>query len=329
MAAESAKRGTISRRAVLAGGLAVAAVPRRANAASGGLDLVVPGAAGSGWDQFARALADSLLGAGLIQRAEQTYLAGAHGDRAVAEFAAGRRGDAAAVLVHSSPLLIADARSMPVFGSGELVPIAGMVDDPAVVAVRPGMADGDFTGLLANAGEADDPVSVVGGSPPGGMDHLVLLAALREAGIAETGVVYRGGDGGGAALASLIAGDADIFCGGLGEAITAARNGAVRIVAIADDRRNADLPEAATLTEQGVPLVFRNWRAVYGSPGLTREDRDRLRDLFAMLDQTPEWADARAALGWRRRFSSGTDFIADLAGHREEMSAFLRRAGFR
>jgi putative tricarboxylic transport membrane protein len=71
--------------------------------------------------------------------------------------------------------------------------------------------------------------------------------------------------------------------------------------------------DAPTLSEAGIDAVFSNWRGVLAPPGISEPDQAALVEMFADLEQSPEWTTALAENGWTNAFLSGDDFAAFLA----------------
>lgn len=321
-----------NRRAVLKKGFLAATaltLPWPLRAETNRLNFVVPGQPGSGWDQTARVIADTMLAAGVIAKSSQINIADAGGRRAIAAFVYAANDYRDALLVHSTPLHLRAARGLLDFGAAELLPIAGLFEDPAVLVTRPGTGLESLAGILTLLADSRATLRMAGGSPVGGMDHLVALAVFKTAGAKIHGVLYRGGGGGQQALAALKAGDVDLVSTGLGEVATALKSGAVVLSGIAERARLPALPALPTFAEQGADIAFRNWRCVYGAPGLTQETRARLFEQAAALSAAEAWKTAQQALFWQPKFAAGADFLDARQDHWRTLGGLLRLIEFR
>ena len=92
----------------------------------------------------------------------------------------------------------------------------------------------------------------------------MLLA--QEVGVKPTDVNYVAYDGGGELLAGILGGDVKFAATGVGEVAESAAAGDVRILAVTSEEAVEGV-DAPTLTDEGVDLVFANWRGIVAPPG--------------------------------------------------------------
>ena len=92
--------------------------------------------------------------------------------------------------------------------------------------------------------------------------------------------------------------------------------------------RSASTPSTRpTLTEEGVDLVFTNWRGVLAPPGISDEQRDYLVDIFTEMHDTAEWRDALARNGWTDNFATGEEFEDFLVEQDNRVADTLKELG--
>ena len=80
-----------------------------------------------------------------------------------------------------------------------------------------------------------------------------------------TAVNYVAYDGGGELLAGILGGDVAFAATGVGEVTEAAAAGDVRILAVTSEEAVEGV-DAPTLTDEGIDLVFANWRGIVAPP---------------------------------------------------------------
>ena len=85
--------------------------------------------------------------------------------------------------------------------------------------------------------------------------------------------------------------------------------------------------DAPTLTEAGVDVVLTNWRGVIAPPGISAADRAALTELFAGLEQTPEWQQKLAENHWTGAFLAGDEFDAFLHAEDQRVRDTLAERG--
>jgi len=88
-------------------------------------------------------------------------------------------------------------------------------------------------------------------------------------------------------------------------------------------------PDIPTISEQGVDLVFTNWRGFFGAPGLSENKVREFQELLLRMYDTKEWEDIRLKRGWTNLYISGDDFIEFLKGQETEMGFLLDELGIR
>ena len=134
----------------------------------------------------------------------------------------------------------------------------------------------------------------------------MLLA--KEVGVDPTDVNYVAYDGGGELLAGILGGD-----------VAFARDRRRRVRRVGRGRRGPDprrhqrgAPstgvDAPTLTEEGVDLVFANWRGIVAPPGLSDADTQKWVDAITEMHDSEAWKKALEDQGWTDAFLTGDEF---------------------
>ena len=113
----------------------------------------------------------------------------------------------------------------------DLTPIAGLIADPGVIAVRKDSKFQSWRDIAAALKDGRERVFVAGGSVKGSLDHITLSLLAQAEGIDPRRVRYLAYDGGAKAQLALLSGEVDVMVSGLGETLAAHRAGTVRILA--------------------------------------------------------------------------------------------------
>ena len=153
----------------------------------------------------------------------------------------------------------------------QTTPIAKLIEEAEAIVV-PGNSPYKTIDDLVTAWKADPGNTPVGGaSNPGGPDHLTPMLLAKEVGVKPTDVNYVTYDGGGELLAGILGSDVKFAATGIGEVAESAAAGDVRILAVTSEKPVEGV-DAPTLTDEGIDLVFANWRGIVAPPGLKDAD---------------------------------------------------------
>ena len=276
----------------LAAGCAVTARPALAAwPADDPIMVVVPFPPGGGVDQMARLLLPHV----------QRHLPGASfvvenrpgaGSQVGMEYAFRARPDGYTLCAVTSPALMTMPIERPVqYRVADFVFLANAVDDPGALWVRGNSPIRSFADLLDRARRAPGTVTL-GTTGIGSDDHLVQL----EIESAMPGVSFSHVPFAGSApmLTALLGGHIDVASFNLSEGVNGQRDGTLRCLGQATAERDAMLPEAPTLREQGSGVVSGAQRGFVAPPGLPDAIRDRLVQAFRAALADPAFlADAR------------------------------------
>lgn len=284
----------------------------------GPLRIMVPNAAGGGYDTTARTAAVVLEREGLVDRPEVFNLGGASGGAGLVR-TVHERGNPDLLMMMGLGVVGSLHTNDTAAGLDEVTPIARLLSEPELVLVRTESTHDDLGSLVRSWRARPGRVVIGGGSLAGGPDHLAAHLMAEAIGIDPRQVRYRRYDGGGPLLAALFSGDVDVAVSGVLENIDQVRAEAVRVLAVTGDTRVPGVA-APTLREAGVPLEFANWRGFVAPPGLSDEEVARLISLVTRMHGSTSWRRAEAANGWTDSFLTGPDFGSFL----EEESARVR-----
>ena len=298
-------------------------------AAEGGsfedLRIMVPNSPGGGYDTTARTAAQVMDAENLTPPVEVFNLDGAGGTvglaRTVTEEGDGNLmmlmglGVVGSVYTYKSDSTLADT-----------TPIARMVSEPETIVV-PKDSPYDSLDELIKAWKANPQgMPVGGGSSPGGPDHLAPHMLAQQVGITPSDVNYVTYDGGGPLLAALLGDEVKFGITGYSEISDQIESGTVKVLGVTSDQRLPGL-DAPTLKEQGIDLVFNNWRGLVAPPGISDAQRDALIKLVEDLFKTKGWKKAMAENGWTPMLLTGEKFEDYIAAENQRVEDILAKLG--
>ena len=290
-----------------------------------GLRVMVPNSPGSGYDTTARAWAQVLEDEGLAESIEVFNLEGAGGTVGLQRLV-NEEGNAELLMQMGLGVVGAQYSNQSEATLDQTTPIAKLIEEAEAIVV-PG--DSPFQSIddLVAAWKADPGNTPVGGaSNPGGPDHLTPMLLAEEVGVTPSDVNYVAYDGGGELLAGILGGDVDFAATGISEVTESAAAGDVRILAVTTEEAVEGV-DAPTLTEEGIDLVFSNWRGVVAAPDITEEETQRFVDMFTEMHDSDAWQQVLEDQGWTDAFVTGDDFTSYLTDESERVESVLSGLG--
>jgi tripartite-type tricarboxylate transporter receptor subunit TctC len=144
------------------------------------------------------------------------------------------------------------------------------------------------------------------------------------AGLDATVVPYKGSP---AVISALRASDVEVAFEMLAPVIPQAKDGAVRILAIASERRNPSLPDVPTVAESGVPgYAASSWNAIAAPAKTPPAVVARLHDAIVKALASPDVKGKLAAAGVTARASTPDEMRQLVAGDVEKWRRVIERA---
>jgi len=289
------------------------------------LQVMVPNAPGSGYDVTGRAAVKVMDENGIATGTEVTNLAGAGGTVGLARTLT-EKGNANFMLMMGLGVVGAAYTNEGNAKVADATPIARLIEEAGAIFVP---ADSPYLTLddMVQAWKVD-PASfaVGGGSSPGGPDHLLPMQLADAVGIDPTAVNFISYDGGGELLPAILGGKLQFAASGYGEFLEQVKSGDLRVLAVTSKER-VPVIDAPTLTEEGVDLVFTNWRGLLAAPGLTDAETARLVEAVTAMHDSKEWGAVLEANGWTDAFVTGDDFGTFLTDQDQRVATVLKSLG--
>ncbi|MDF2823876.1 MAG: Tripartite tricarboxylate transporter family receptor [Mycobacterium sp.] len=290
------------------------------------LEIVVGNSPGGGYDTMARQIADVLDGEQLASGVRVMNKPGAGGTVALqdlvnlsaSENTVMTTGVAVlgAVITNESPVTLQD-----------VTPIARVLEEPMIIAVDAASPYQSITDLV-EAWKADPAKVTAGGGAIGGPDYQQVMLLAQAVGIDARSVNFVSYDGGGELLPAILGGRVQFTASGYAEWAEQINSGAIRVLAVSGAQR-MDAVDAPTLQEEGIDLVFTNWRGFVGAPNLSPQRRDQLADLFEDLHDSDAWQERLATNGQLDAFLAGDEFAQFVSEQQTSVEDILSKAGLR
>jgi len=271
-----------------------------------GLRLMIPNSPGSGYDTTGRAVAQVLEDEELADNIEVFNLEGAGGTVGLQRLV-NEDGNGELLMQMGLGVVGAQFSNQSEATLDQTTPIARLIEEAEAIVV-PGNSPYKTLDDLVEAWKADPGGTPVGGaSNPGGPDHLTPMLLADEVGVDPSEVNYVAYDGGGELLAGILGEDVAFAATGVGEVAESAAAGDVRILAVTSEEAVEGV-DAPTLTDEGVDLVFANWRGIVAAPGISDDDKQKFIDAITEMHDSDAWQQVLEDQGWTDSFMTGDDF---------------------
>jgi tripartite-type tricarboxylate transporter receptor subunit TctC len=174
----------------------------------------------------------------------------------------------------------------------DFVPITVLGAVPNVVIVKKELPVSSVKELVEYV--AKRPGTVVYGSQGNGATpHLTANMFMSMTGTTMVHVPYRGET---LVLQDMLGGHVDLFFGNVSAVLSLWRDGKLKVLAVLDKKRSAQMPDVPTSAEAGLPeLVSTGWFAAAGPPKMAPALRDAIaRDFIDVLNMPDVVAKYRA-----------------------------------
>lgn len=291
------------------------------------LHFLIPGGAGGGWDTTARGIGEALTRSALIPKASYENMSGGDGSKAIAHLIETAERQTGTLLISSTPIVLKSLKNIFPQSYKDLTPIATVIADYGAFVVKVDSKYYSWQQVVDDFKRDPRNVKVAGGSVVGGMDHVVAALAFKKSGVDARALRYIPYNAGAKAMVGLLSEETQMLSTGLSEAIALAEQGEVRILAMTAAERLAHAPKVPTIKEQGVDLLFTNWRGVFAVPDLPKKKVQQFQQLLQKMYETSEWESIRLKRGWSNLYIAGDDFVQFLANQEKEMAVLMRELG--
>ncbi|MFQ3363807.1 MAG: putative tricarboxylic transport membrane protein [Candidatus Azotimanducaceae bacterium] len=291
------------------------------------LHIVIPAGPGGGLDATARAIGRALVSDQEVARVSYENRTGGGGGKAMAYFVESNDSLRDTLLVNSTPLLIRSLQGLFPHSYKDLTPLAGLIADPGVIAVRADSPYQTWADVVLAMKQKPGKLFVGGGSVKGSLDHIILSLLVDKVGIPPRSVRYLPYDGGGKAMLALLSGEVDILVSGLGETLSQQKAGSIVLLGMTAEQANPTFPQVPTFKAQQVDVVFYNWRGLFAPSSTEPEQRDQWITQLSNTVAGEEWQLQLARYGWQPLFLPGDEFVDYLSEQEIMLKAVLLQLG--
>jgi len=217
-------------------------------------------------------------------------------------------------------------RQLPYDARVDFAPIAIVGSGPMLLVVKPDLPAASPAELIALAKSRPGKLNAASAGS-GSSPHLALELFRAMAKVDVVHVPYRGA---GPAFADLIAGQVDLYFGGLPTALPQARAGKLRALAVTGPARSAIAPEIPTLNESALPGYDASiWYGVFAPSSTPPAIVARLHDAVAGATRDAEVRRNFAIHGADPLESPREAFVRFVAEDIDKWTRIVREAGIK
>jgi tripartite-type tricarboxylate transporter receptor subunit TctC len=207
----------------------------------------------------------------------------------------------------------------------DFVPVAQMAGIPFALIAHPSLRVSSAQQLVelakAQPGKLDH---ATGGN--GSAQQLAMAMFMTATGTQFSHVPYKGAP---QAAMDVLAGRVPIAFAGVPIVAEFIRDGRLRALAVASDRRLPSLPQVPTLKEQGIAMQFATWVGLFAPAGTPREIVARLSEETVKALRAPEVAERLAALTFEIYGVPTEPFSEIVRADVARMAEVIKRSGMK
>ena len=287
--------------------------------------ILIPANPGGGWDQTGRTLGKVMSDAKVVSSVQYDNKGGAGGTIGLAQFVNASKGDANAMMVGGQAMVAAVELNKSAVKVQQATPLARLVAEYSVIVVPANSPYKTMADVIKDFKANPGSVSWGAGSA-GSTEHLLIGQIAKAVGVEGTKINYIAFKGGGEAVPAIIGGHVKVGASGLGEFAEHIKSGKMRALAVSSPTRMENIP---TLKEQGIDVVFGNWRGIWGAPGITPAQRDTLIKQVKAGTETKEWKAMLEKMGWTPVYISGDEFGKFVDEESKSLGTLVDQLGLR
>jgi putative tricarboxylic transport membrane protein len=288
------------------------------------IDWTVPAGPG-GYSATTDAIAKTLITEGLLTSQTTDFKPGAGGTTGLAHFQTikGKQNSALiiGIALTGGMAQVANKNTSDLLAS---TPIARVMREYNAIFVPTNSKYKTLNQFVNDVNTNGRAIAVSGGNV-GGVDHQVIGALLKTAGVPISKLNYVVGTGS-EPLTKVLSGAAPVGVIGVVDVLPYVADGKLRILGISSPKPIAGV-KAKTFIQQGYNLVYGNWRGVMAPADITEANRLNFVKVMDVMRSTPTWKEVLATNKWYDEFAGGKDFGAFLKTHIPEIKAFISEIG--
>lgn len=287
------------------------------------LEWVASSGVGGGYGTTAIAFADAMKAEGMLTDYTVSYKSGGSGTVGLGYFQDQKaRGDVA--FINGFAMVAGIASTKSALKLENSTSVAGLMREWEAIVVPTNSKYRTINQLLDDM-KANPKLAIAGGSK-GTVDHVFMGLLVEKNGMKATDMNYIPYAGGGEVTTSVLGKQTVAGVSGTSEFAAYVKAGSLRVLALSSAKPLASI-KGKTLTQQGFPFVFGNWRGMSASSSLTDAERLNWLKVVDVTRAGTAWKTTLAAKDWQNLNLYGKDFVSFLAEQKKDITATLVTLG--
>ncbi|MBM4331586.1 MAG: tripartite tricarboxylate transporter substrate binding protein [Deltaproteobacteria bacterium] len=251
------------------------------------IEFVVHAAAGGGSDIMARMM-QSIIDKEKLTTQSIAVVNRPGGSGAISfAYIAGKKGDPHFWLTATTSFLMTPLQGQSKFNYKDFTPLTNLAYDDFLIVVRADSPHKTIKDLIETARKKPGDFKV-GGTHAPGVDAIIAFLIEKETGVKFNYIPFKSGS---EVMIALLGGHVELASANPGEALAQMEAKKVRVLGATTDKRLELAPDISTLKEQGINVVFQQFRSIAAPPNLPKEAVLYYEELFKKLAATPQWKD--------------------------------------
>lgn len=292
------------------------------------VEIVVYAAPGGSNDKTARAIEKAVSSKKLINSTMTVVNKTGGGGNIQLNYMTQHAGDAHYLMITTPTLLANHITGSSTQNHKDFSPVASMVNDFSVFAVNADSALKTGKDVIDKLKANPRSLSIGFAGALGGHNHVAAGLLMKGIGGEAKALKVIAFKGSSEALTALMGGHIDMVVTAAGNVSSHMAAGKLRAVGVASSQRlSGDFSKVPTWKEQGVDVVWGNWRAVMGPKGMTPAQLTRWEGVLRQVVQGPDWQTDLEKNFWANDFTVGEAFRKDLDKDYAAMKAVLVEIG--
>jgi tripartite-type tricarboxylate transporter receptor subunit TctC len=219
--------------------------------------------------------------------------------------------------------MLPNLQRVPYDSIRDFVPITQLVGIPFALIAHPSVPAKDARELVALAKAQPGKLEFSSGGN-GSAQQVAMQLFMGLTGTKFTHVPYKGAP---QAALDVVSGQIPVAFAGVPIVASFIKQGKLRALGISREQRLALLPDAPTLTEQGIPFRFATWGGLFAPAGTPGEIVARLNQETLKALKSPDLQERMAAFGLEIRGSTPEAFAETVRSDFSSVAKALKDAG--
>ena len=200
-------------------------------------------------------------------------------------YVAGKKGDPHYWLTATTTFLQVPLQGKSKYNYKDFTPLTNLGYDDFLIVVR---ADSPYKTMkdLIEAVKKKPGEFKVGGTHAPGIDAIIAFLIEKETGTKFNYIPFKSG---GEVMIALLGGHVELASANPGEALAQMEAKKVRVLGASTEKRIAQAPDIPTLKEQGINVVFQQFRSIAAPKDIPKEALKYYEDLFKKLSENKTW----------------------------------------